>query len=130
MSKKKKRACLAQKDVKLHLRYFYAHKNLKKPLFSCEMFLCAQKSQKAQDVKRFFFLDVLCAQKCCIFYLLMCICCFFLLFFLLDAFMHVWDCCYLLIGFYTFYACGKTVLFTCLCAFCASYAKDKWLSSS
>ena len=30
MSKKKKIAHLAQKDVKLHLRYFYAHKNLKK----------------------------------------------------------------------------------------------------
>ena len=59
MSKKKKVAYLAQKDVKLRLRYFYAHKNLKKRLFSSQMFLCAQKSQKAQDVKRFFFLDVL-----------------------------------------------------------------------
>ena len=84
MSKKKKVACLAQKDVKLYLSYFYAHKNLKKRLFSSYMFLCAQKSRNAQDVKRFFFLDVLCAQKCCIFYLLMCICCFlcFMLFML------------------------------------------------
>ena len=39
-------------------------------------FLCAQKLQKAQDVKRFFFLDVLCAQKCCLFYLLTCVLCF------------------------------------------------------
>ena len=42
MSKKKKIAYLAQKDVKLHIRYFFTHKNCKK-----------------QEIKRFFFLDAL-----------------------------------------------------------------------
>ena len=111
MSKKKKVACLAQKNVKLYLSYFYAHKNLKKRLFSSYMFLRAQKSRKAQGVKRFFFLHVLCAQKCCIFYLLMCICCF-----LCFSFSQTFLCAFktfvifiCLCAFYIFYACAKTV---------------------
>ena len=40
------------------------------------LFLCPQKLQKAQDVKRFFFLTVLCAQGCCLLYLLTCVLCF------------------------------------------------------
>ena len=59
MSKKKKVLYLGQKDIKLHPRYFYANKNLKKQLFSSYKFLFAQKSQKVQDVKRFFLLNVL-----------------------------------------------------------------------
>ena len=78
------------------------------------MFLCAQKSQRAQNIKHFF-LDVLCAQKCCLFYLPYIFC--FLCFFPLRRFLCAFKTVFVFICSCAFCACTRTVFFICLCAF-------------
>ena len=111
-------------------------------LSSSQMFLCAQKSQKAQDVKRFFFLTVLCAQKCYLLYLLMCVLyflclsssqmlvCTFKTAIRLCAFLCLQDLFVKGIKlskhffFQTFYGHKNAVFFICLCPFGAYCTKQ------